>query len=347
MRRVIKIAAASVASAALAFTVTSCGESSTESAGSGGDLKAGVAYDVGGRGDHSFNDSAARGLDKAKKDLGADVKELTANEGDTNADRADKLAQLAEAGYNPVIGVGFAYRNAVEATAKDFPDTRFAIVDSEIEAKNVTNLVFAEQEGSYLAGVAAALKTKTNKIGFIGGTDNPLILKFQAGFEQGVADTNPKAKVTSEFLAETEKGFGLPDKGLQSAEGQLAGGTDVIYHAAGGSGTGVIEAVGKAKNKGAWAIGVDSDQALQPGLAAYKDRILTSMVKNVEGSVYELIKSVKDDKPLTGTQRFALKDGGISLATTGGHIDDIKPKIDEAKKKIESGEIKVPTTPSS
>ncbi|WP_069814670.1 BMP family lipoprotein [Streptomyces sp. TP-A0874] len=347
MRRVSKITVAALAAAALASTTAACGASSTDSDSKGSDgLKVGVAYDVGGRGDHSFNDSAARGLDQAKDELGAEVKELTATTSDTEADRVDKLTQLAEAGYNPVIGVGFAYQPSLAKVAKKFPDVNFAIVDSTVDAKNVAGLVFAEQEVSYLAGVAAAHKSKSGDIGFIGGTDNPLILKFQAGFEKGVADTDPKAKVTSEFLAEDEAGFGMPDKGLQTAQGMLARGTDVIYHAAGGSGSGVIEAVGKAKNKNAWAIGVDSDQAIDPGLADYKDRILTSAMKNVDVAVFDMVKSVKDGKPITGTRSFSLAEDGVKLATTGDHLKDIQADIDAAREKIANGEIKVPTTPA-
>lgn len=344
MRRVIKIAAATAATAALAFTATACGESSTEAAKNDGKLKIGMAYDVGGRGDNSFNDSAARGLDKAKEEFGAQVKELTAKTGETPADREDRLAQLAEDGYNPVIGVGFAYKDSVDAVAKKFPETSFGLVDSVAEAKNVDNIVFTEEQGSYLAGVAAALKSKTGEVGFVGGVDLPLIKKFAAGFQQGVKDTDPKAKVQIQYLTTGSdlSGFGSPDKGKAAAQGMLDKGIDVVYAAAGGSGAGAIEAV--AGQKGAWAIGVDSDQYQDPALAKYKNSIMTSVVKNVDTGVYDLIKSVKDGKPLTGTQTYSLAKDGVSLVPSGGFIKDIQPKIDEAKKKIIDGEIKVKTT---
>ncbi|MET9555765.1 BMP family ABC transporter substrate-binding protein [Streptomyces sp. NPDC006645] len=345
MRRVQKFAAVSAATVALALTATACGESSTESSGSDKDeLKIGMAYDVGGRGDNSFNDSAARGLDKAKADLGATTKELTAKNGETPADRETRLASLAEGGFNPVIGVGFAYKDAIDKVAAKFPDTNFGLIDSVSEAKNVDSIVFTEEQGSYLAGVAAALKSKDGKIGFIGGVDLPLIKKFAAGFQQGVKDTKPAASVQIQYLSSGSdlSGFGSPDKGKAAAKGMLDKGIDVIFAAAGGSGAGAIEAV--SAQPGAWAIGVDSDQALDPALAKYKASILTSVVKNVDTGVYDLAKSVADGKPLTGTHAYSLAEDGVSLTTTGDHLKDVQAKIDEAKKKIVDGSIKVKST---
>ncbi|MGP3982090.1 BMP family lipoprotein [Streptomyces sp. KR80] len=344
MRRVTKIAAAGVATAALVLTASACGESSTESATKEGQLKVGLAYDVGGRGDNSFNDSAARGLDKAKAEFKAEAKELTAKSGETPADREQRLISLAEGGFNPVIGVGFAYKDSIQAVAEKFPEVSFGLVDSVAEAKNVDNIVFTEEQGSYLAGVAAALKSKSGEVGFIGGVDLPLIKKFQAGFQQGVKDTDPKATVQTQYLTTGSdlSGFGSPDKGKAAAQGMLDKGVDVIYAAAGGSGAGAIEAV--ADKKGTWAIGVDSDQYQDPALAKFKNSILTSVVKNVDTGVYDLIKSVNDGKPLTGTHAYSLAKDGVSLTQSGGFLKDIQPKIDEAKKKIVDGEIKVKTT---
>ncbi|MFI6688184.1 BMP family protein [Streptomyces sp. NPDC050485] len=353
MRRVSKIAAAGIATAALALSATACGSTSTQkesgtssSAGGGKGVKIGVAYDVGGRGDHSFNDSAARGVDKAKTEFGGEVKELTAKTTDTEADRVQRLSDLAGAGYNPVIGIGFAYANSMKQVAVKYPNVTFGIVDSVVEGpKNVDDIVFTEEQGSYLAGVAAALKSKTNHVGFIGGVDVPLIKKFEAGFVQGVKDTKPSDNVEVQYLSHGSdtSGFASPDKGKAAAQGMLDNGADVIYTAAGSSGTGAIEAV--AGKKGAWAIGVDSDQYQQASLAKYKDSILTSVVKNVDIGVYDLIKSVKDGKPLTGVNSYPLSKGGVSLATSGGFIADIKPQLDAAQKKIVDGTIKVKTTP--
>ncbi|GAA3492518.1 MULTISPECIES: BMP family lipoprotein [Streptomyces] len=346
MRRVSKIAAASIATAALAFTATACGESSTGGSGSseGGKLKIGMAYDVGGRGDNSFNDSAARGLDKAKKDLGAETKELTAKTGETPADREQRLASLAEGGFNPVVAVGFAYKDALDKVAKKHPKTTFGLVDSIAEAKNINSIVFTEEQGSYLAGVAAANKSKDGKIGFIGGVDIPLIKKFAAGFQQGVKDTKPDASVQIQYLTTGTdlSGFGSPDKGKAAANGMLDKKIDVIFAAAGGSGAGAIEAV--AGVKGAWAIGVDSDQALDPSLSKYKTSILTSVVKNVDAGVFELAKSIKDGKPKTGTSTYSLAENGVTLTTTGDHLKDVQAKLDEAKKKIVDGAITVKST---
>ncbi|WKX70811.1 BMP family protein [Streptomyces sp. XD-27] len=343
MRRVSTITVAGIATATLAFSLTACGSSSEEG---GKDKGIGLAYDVGGRGDHSFNDSAAKGFDKAKKEFKVAGKDLTAKETDTDADRYQKLKDLAAAGYNPVIAVGFKYNAAVTKISKEdaFKDTDFAIIDSVVDAPNVTSLVFTENESSYLAGVAAALKSKTDKVGFIGGDSSaPLLKKFAGGFAQGVKDTKPKATVDVQWVAPNASGFGQPDRGKDIADGMLSNNIDVIYSAAGGSGAGAIEATGK--KKGTWSIGVDSDQYLDPSLSAYKHSILTSAVKNVDVAVYDFIKSVlKDKKPLEGAQRFSLKTDGVGLSYSGGFLDDIKPKLEDAKKKIIDGKIKVVDT---
>ncbi|MEV6052650.1 BMP family ABC transporter substrate-binding protein [Streptomyces sp. NPDC052107] len=351
MRRVAKLSAACFATAALAVTATACGSTSSDnnaspsSSGGGKGIKIGLAYDVGGRGDRSFNDSAARGADKAEKEFGGSIKELTAKTSDTEADREQRLSDLAQAGYNPIVAVGFSYATAVEKVSKQYPKASFGIVDSVVNAPNADSITFTEEQGSYLAGVAAALKTKAKHVGFVGGVDTPLIKKFEAGYVQGVHDTDPKVKVDVQYLSHGTdlSGFSSPDKGKEAAQGMLDNGADVVYTAAGSSGNGAIEAV--SGKKGAWAIGVDSDQYNIPGLAKYKNAILTSMVKNVDVGVYDFIKSVHDGKPLTGNNVYSLDKDGVSLATSGGFISDIQPKLDAAKKKIVDGQIKVKTTP--
>ncbi|MET7730902.1 BMP family ABC transporter substrate-binding protein [Streptomyces sp. NPDC005402] len=354
MRRVAKLSAACIATAALALTATACGSTSSEndsssssassSDGGKGGIKIGLAYDVGGRGDRSFNDSAARGADKAAKEFGGSLKELTAKSSDTEADREQRLTDLADAGYNPIVAVGFSYATSVDKVAAKYPKVNFGLIDAVANAKNVDSITFTEEQGSYLAGVAAALKTKKDHVGFIGGVDTPLIKKFEAGYAQGVKDTNPKVKVDVQYLTHGSdfSGFADPAKGKEAASGMLDNGADVIYAAAGSSGNGSIEAVSGVK--GAWAIGVDSDQYNIPGLAKFKNSILTSMVKNVDVGVYDFIKSVHEGKPLTGNQIYSLAKGGVSLSTSGGFIDDIQPKLDEAKKKIVDGTIKVKTS---
>ena len=346
MRRVSRIAVASVATATLAVTASACGSSSSESAGSGDKSKGvALAYDVGGKGDQSFNDAATSGMEKAAKDFSTGSKAIEPQDGESDADKVQRLEQLAKEGYNPVIGVGFAYAPAVKEAAQKYPKVTFGIVDDNtIKADNVADLVFHEEQSSYLAGVTAAKTTKSNVVGFIGGVDVPLIHKFEAGFEQGVKDTNPKVKVKSQYLTETaaEGGFSSPDKGQSAAEGQIDAGADVVYHAAGLSGQGVIKAAAAHK---VWAIGVDSDQYNQSALAKYKKYILTSALKNVQGAVYDLAKSViKDKKPQKGEIRGSLENGGVGLADSNPvfkNDKDLQAALDKAEKGIKDGSIKV------
>jgi basic membrane protein A len=346
MRRTSRLIRVAVGVASLALAATACGGTSGESGDGGGDDKGlAIAYDVGGKGDQSFNDAAYAGLEKAKKEFGYKTADIEPTDGETDADKEQRLTSLAKQGYDPVIGVGFAYGPAMKAVAAKYPDTTFGIVDSVVEGKNVASLVFAEQEASYLAGVAAAKATKTNTVGFVGGVDVPLIHKFEAGYKQGVLDTNPKVKVLSQYLTQTaeEGGFASPDKGKAAAEGQIEKKADVVYQAAGLSGQGVIEAAAKAK---IWAIGVDSDQYKQAALASYKSYILTSALKDVGGAVYSLAKSVHDGKPLTGTQTFDLKVNGVGLSESNpefAKIAGLSEAVAKAKEGIIDGSIKVNT----
>ncbi|MGK4581200.1 BMP family lipoprotein [Kitasatospora sp. HPMI-4] len=353
MRRSMKLAAVVLSGSLGIASLAACGAKSTDTtssgSGSGSTLKVGMAYDIGGRGDQSFNDSAAKGLDDAKAQLGVNVAEQEAKSGEAEADKETRLKTLVSNGYNPIIAVGFVYQSAVEKVAKDNPNVKFAIIDSSSTTQpgNVTSLTFSEQEGSYLAGVAAALKTQTKHVGFVGGVQSELIKKFEAGYKAGVASVDPKIQVETTYLSTPPDttGFNDPGKGKEAAQGQLDKGADIIYAAAGSSGSGAIEAVSQKKD--AWAIGVDSDQAKQPALAKYKDVILTSMVKNVNVAVFQYIKAAKDGNPLTGIKNFDLKSDGVLLSTTGNHIDDIKGKLDDAIKAITSGATKVPTVPQN
>ncbi|MFJ5921959.1 BMP family protein [Kitasatospora sp. NPDC092948] len=352
MRRSLKLAAAVLSGSLGIASLAACGAKSTDNttagAGGGSGLKVGMAYDIGGRGDQSFNDSAARGLDQAKSELGATINEAEAKSGESEADKEQRLKSLVTGGFNPVIAVGFIYQDAVNKVAKDNPNVKFAIIDSSSpdQPSNVTSLTFSEEQGSFLAGVAAANKSKTKHVGFIGGVQSELIKKFEAGYVAGAKSVTPDIQVEVTYLSTPpdNTGFADPGKGKQAAQGQLDKGADVIYSAAGSSGSGAIEAVATATGS-KWAIGVDSDQATQPALAKYKDHILTSMVKNVNTAVFSFIKSAKDGNVQGGVKNFDLKDGGVSLATTGGYIDDIKAKIDAATQQITSGATKVPTAP--
>jgi len=334
--------------------------SSSNSAGGGGaasgaatsatsaakkNVKVGLAYDVGGRGDKSFNDLAAAGLEKAKADLNIQTKELSAVQGETDQQKADRLTLLATSGYNPIIAVGFAYATALGKVAPKFPNVHFAIVDdaSLKDVTTVASLTFAEEQGSYLVGVAAAKKSTTGKVAFIGGVNTPLIQKFQAGFEAGVKATNPSATVTSKYITEPPdfSGFNAPDKGETIATGMYNDGIDVIYAAAGGSGAGVFKA---AKTTGNWAIGVDSDQYNVPSLADVKDVIITSMLKKVDVATWDFIASAANGAPIAGQHVYSLENDGVGYSTSGGLITEYVPDIEKAEAGILDGSITVPST---
>ncbi|MEU7055352.1 BMP family ABC transporter substrate-binding protein [Streptomyces sp. NPDC046197] len=338
--------------AVIALAAAGCGKSSSESSGGSSESGKysgkgiGLAYDIGGKGDQSFNDAAFSGFQKAEKEFKISGRDVEPNDNESSADKVQRLEQLAKAGYNPVIGVGFVYAPAVKEVAAKYPKITFGIIDDNtVKASNVADLVFHEEQSSYLAGVAAAKATKKNHIGFIGGVDIPLIHKFEAGFKQGAQSVNPKIRIESQYLTQTpqEGGFSSPDKGKDAANGQIEAGADVIYHAAGLSGQGVIQAAAEHK---VWAIGVDSDQYQQSALAKYKDYILGSALKNVGGAVYDLSKSVVEGKPLTGEVRGDLKSGGVGFADSNPKyqaMKDVVAAVDKAKQDIIDGKVTVKT----
>ncbi|MBV9822695.1 MAG: BMP family ABC transporter substrate-binding protein [Actinobacteria bacterium] len=327
---------------------TSGSAGSTSSGGAGGNsgLKIGMAYDIGGRGDKSFNDSAALGLDNAKKKYNlsdSDVKELEAAQGEAEADKEARLTQLADNGFTTIIAVGFAYANAVKAVVGKYPNVKFAIIDdNSVQAPNLADLTFAEEQGSFLVGAVAALKSTKHHVGFIGGVNVPLIQKFEAGFDAGAKAADPSVKLEDKYLTQPPDfgGFNDPTKGETAANGIYDAGADVIFAAAGGSGSGVFKA---AKAKGALAIGTDSDQ-YQTAAPDVKDVVISSMLKRVDVAVGKFIDSVKDGTFKAGNTVFDLKAGGVDYSTSGGKIDDIKSKVDDFKSKIIDGTITVPTT---
>jgi basic membrane protein A len=336
----------------LLTAAAACGDDSddsstktTDKSSETSDLKVGLVYDIGGRGDQSFNDAAYAGLTKASEELGVKTQDLEPSAG--GEDREELLRTLADDGYGLIIGVGFNFADSMEKVAADYPNLSFAIVDdASFTAPNVTSLVFAEEQGSYLIGAAAALTSKTHKLGFIGGVEVDLIKKFQAGYTAGAKKADPAATVDVKYISQPPdfSGFNDPAKGKEIALGQFEGGADVVYHAAGGSGGGLFEAA-KEHGNGVWAIGVDSDQALTAD-AAVKDVILTSMLKRVDVAVFNAIKEFKDGTLKAGTQTFDLSNDGIAYATTGDHLSpDIIAKLDGDKQEIISGQIQVPTTP--
>ncbi len=353
MRRLTKIAAVS---AVLALAMTGCArEEGTESesedlcSGSGEGPKVGLAYDVGGRGDQSFNDSAALGMEMAVEELDATCTEAEAQDGEAESAREDRLRALAEDGHNPIIGVGFAYSASTDLVAPDFPDVNFAVVDGfdptgDEPNDNVAYLGFAEQEGSFLVGVAAALTSEADHVGFVGGVNVDLIKKFEAGYVAGAEAVNPDITVDVTYIEETDlKGFNDPAGGKAAASAMFEEDADVVYHASGGSGAGVFDAAVDAGD-GMWAIGVDSDQYLSASEDA-QAHILTSMLKRVDTATFNMVQSIADEKPLTSYQVYNLEADGVGYSTSGGFIDDITGDIDEYAEQIKSGEIKVPDKP--
>jgi basic membrane protein A len=304
-------------------------------------LRVGMAFDTGGRGDGTFNDLAAAGLDQAKTSLGAEIQELSPKE--DGSDRADLLRQLADDGYNPIFGVGFAYGEAIDTVAKEYPDTQFVRIDGGPSTEsNVAVKTFKEEQGSYLVGVAAALKTKTKHVGFIGGNESQLITKFYAGFVQGVKSVDPSIKIDEKRLApgEDTAGFGNTTGARVAAEAMYQAGADIIYTAAGGSWGGSFPAAAAAKKL---AIGVDSDQYNTVGDPALQKIILTSMLKRVDTAVLESVKEFKDSGKVTSGS-YGLDKDGVGYSASGGFVDDIEPKLEEAKKGIVDGKIQVSET---
>ncbi|TDQ48804.1 nucleoside-binding protein [Actinorugispora endophytica] len=346
--------AAIAAAGVLGLAMTACdasgggGESGGdgESAAPATDIKVGLAYDIGGRGDKSFNDAAYRGLQQVQEELGIeDVQDLEPTEGESDADKVNRLTLMAEEGYNVVIGVGFAYEQPIREVAPEFPDVHFAIVDSEIDdIDNVTGLVFAEEQASFLAGAAAALKTEEDHIGFIGGVETPLIKKFEAGYIAGAQEINPDIEIETAYLSQPPdfSGFQDPARGKATAEGQYDAGADVIYHAAGASGNGVLESAAEQEKL---FIGVDSDQ-YESAPEDQRSSVVTSALKGVDTAVFEYVKSVVDGDVQSGVQRFDLASGGVDYATSNPEqISDIQEELDGLKQRIIDGEIEIPTEP--
>ena len=335
----------------LALLAVACGDDDSptigDNGGDGSDLSVGVVFDIAGRGDQSFNDSAVAGLDRAIEEFGLeDTQELTPDEGGEN--REELLRLLAEEGTELVFAVGFLFADAVTAIAPEFPDTTIGLIDETVDEANVASLRFAEEEGSYLVGAAAALTSESGKIGFIGGVEIDLIKKFEAGFVAGATAINPDIEIDVKYITQPPdfSGFNDPAKGKEIATGQFAGGADVVYAAAGGSGGGVFEAARETSTATTkhWAIGVDSDQynlvdaSLQPF-------ILTSMLKSVDVAVYQTIKAMIEGETVGGKETiFDLSSGGVGYSTSGDHLSqDVIDQLEDLKQQIIDGDIEVPS----
>ncbi len=318
-----------------------CGQKKTEDLPKKG-LKIGLVFDVGGRGDKSFNDAAYRGLEKAKRELGVDYEYVEPGPG---ADREAALRQFASRADIPLIfGIGFIFTDDITNVAREFPDKNFACVDYSVDPakplpRNLVALEFKEEEGSFLVGALASLMTKTNVIGFVGGMQSPLIKKFETGYAAGAKTANPACKVLIAYAGITGEAFKNPGKGKEIALGQYAGGADIIYHASGVTGLGVFEA---ARERHALAIGVDSDQYHEaPGF------ILTSMTKIVDTSVFESIKAIQNNTFVGGkVMTFDLKSRGIDYVYDDNNRalipDSVHSAVERLRGKIIAGEIVVP-----
>lgn len=298
-------------------------------------IKVGLVLDKGGKDDKSFNSSAYEGAMRAKKELGIELKYVEA----TDNNSLEVLHRsFAQKNYDLVIGIGFAQTDVVKKVSALFPKTQFAIVDGEVKADNVRSLLFEEHEGSFLMGAAAAMKSKTGVVGFIGGMDIPLIRRFQKAYEAGAKYVNPKANIINNYIGVTGEAWNNPAKAKEMALSQIGQKADVIFHAAGASGAGLFDA---ANEKKVYAIGVDSNQNwIKPGV------VLTSMLKRVDVAVFETIKASVDHKFKAGIARFGLKDSGVDWALdTNNEKLWTKPeqdKMTDIKKKIISKKISVP-----
>ncbi|MGI8641900.1 MAG: BMP family lipoprotein [Pyrinomonadaceae bacterium] len=329
------------------FILSSC-ETATEATTDKGKIKVGIVFDIGGKNDRSFNAAAWEGVKRANQDLDIVLRDVEPGN-PTSIEPA--MRAFAEKNFDLIIGVGFAQGPIMERVAKDYPNIKFAIVDGVILDKdgkplpNVASLVFREHEGSYLVGMIAAAKSKTGVLGFVGGMDIPLIHKFETGYEEGARSINPNIRVVDSYVGVTDSAWNNPGKGQELALRQIDQGADVIFTAAGNSGLGAFDAVEKYGKNAAgeankFVIGVDSNQNGQrPGY------VLTSMVKRVDNAVYDVVKEVKEDKFQGGFHAFGLDKDGVAYAMDENNKGLISPetlqKVEDAKKKIVAGEIKV------
>lgn len=315
-------------------------ENGDSSSGSGIKIKAGLVFDVGGRGDKSFNDAAYKGLEKAKKELDIDFEIIDPGDG---ADRESALRKLAsQPDVNIIFGVGFIFTEDITKIARDFPDKKFGCIDYSVNPgtqipENLIALKFKEEEGSFLVGALAALKSKTGTIGFIGGMESALIRKFEKGYEQGAKYINPDIKIFKSYVGITGEGFKNPGKAEEIAKSQYHNGADIVYHASGLSGIGVFKA---ARELDKLVIGVDLDQYSEaPGF------VLTSMVKIVDEIIFETVRDYKSGQFRGGIRSLGLKEKGVGYIFDDNNKNlignEIRKRLEEIRTKIISGEITV------
>jgi basic membrane protein A len=300
----------------------------------GGRMRVGIVFDIGGKDDKSFNAAAWEGVKRAAADFPIKLRDVEPGE-PTSIEPS--MRAFAERGYDLIIGVGFAQAPIMEQVAKDYPNIRFAIIDGMIEEPNVASLLFKEHEGSFLVGYIAGKTTKTDKIGFVGGMDIPLIHKFETGYEEGAKYANPKIQIFQNYVGINDGAWNNPGKGKELAKAQIERGADIIFQAAGNSGLGVFDA---AEETNHLAIGVDANQNwVKPGF------ILTSMLKRIDVAVYNTVKDLVDGKFSGGLRLNGLENEGVGYALDNYNqplipqniIDD----VEKVKKDIIAGKIKV------
>jgi len=298
------------------------------------DIEPAVVFDMGGKFDKSFNEGVYNGVEQFKKETGVEYREFEVT---NETQREQALRRMAQRGADPIIGVGFAQADALAKVAKEFPDTRFAIIDAVVDLPNVRSIVFKEHEGSFLVGMIAAMKSETGKVGFVGGMDIPLIRKFACGYEQGAKHVSADTEVVQNMTGTTPAAWNDPTRGSELAQSQFDRGVDVIYAAAGGTGVGVYQT---AEDSDKFAIGVDSNQNyLHPGT------MLTSMLKRVDVAAYQAFKDAHEGKWTSGIQDLGLADDGVGWALDEYNkdliTDEMKAKVEQATADIVAGKLKV------
>ena len=299
------------------------------------DFSPAIVYDFGGKHDRSFNQSASDGAERFQKETGIAPREF---EIVNAAQREQSMVQMARRGATIVVAIGFTQASAVEKAAKQFPNVKFTIVDGVVDLPNVQSINFREQESSFLCGMAAAMASKTGKIGFVGGMDIPLIRKFALGYAEGARHVNPEIEVFQNMTGTTPTAWSDPTKGAELAKSQFGRGADVIFHAAGATGIGVMQA---AADAGKLSIGCDSNQDyLHPG------SVLTSAVKRVDTAVYHSFMAAKNGTWNAGSVVLGLAENGVDYSYDEHNqkvlTPEMKQRLDQAKADIISGKIKVP-----
>lgn len=291
-----------------------------------------IIFDLGGKFDKSFNESAFTGAQRWADETGGSFREI---ELQSDAQREQALRRFAEAGANPIVMAGFAFATALGEVAGDYPDTKFAIIDMVVDAPNVRSVVFNEHEGSYLVGMMAAQSSQTGAVSFVGGMDIPLIRRFACGYAQGAKAVNPDINVISNMTGTTPSAWNDPVKGSELTKAQISQGSDVVFAAAGGTGVGVLQT---AADEGILSIGVDSNQNyLHPG------KVLTSMLKRVDNAVYEAMSAGTELE--TGFNVMGLSNEGVGYAVDDNNASlvtaEMTQAVEAAKVKIVAGEIAV------